>query len=142
MCEPSATSLGHQLSPCNDSIRGNGTREEEKTEVQRGFVTYSWWSLNLGGLATDFSSFRTQTLHKCPTPLSWSASPKVCLIIGKKKKKKRETELGGEKRCGLLKEFCVSLNSFLQLSVSSKPLEVKEALAQQLGNVGSNPVSH
>lgn len=58
------------------------------------------------------------------------------------KKKKRETELGGEKRCGLLKEFCVSLNSFLQLSVSSKPLEVKEALAQQLGNVGSNPVSH
>lgn len=36
----------------------------------------------------------------------------------------------------------MSLNSFLQLSVSSKPLEVKEAVAQLLGNVGSNPVSY
>lgn len=47
--------------------------------------------------------------------------------------------LRGEKRHRLLKEFCLSLNSFLQLSVSSKHIEVKEGMAQQLGNVGSNP---
>lgn len=49
--------------PVMTPLAGNATREEEKTEVHRGFVTYSWWSLNLGGLATDF---RTQTLHSCP----------------------------------------------------------------------------
>lgn len=55
------------------------------------------------------------------------------------RKSEREKELGREKRHGLLKEFCVSLSSFLQLSVSSKHLEEKEALAQQLGNVGFRP---
>lgn len=75
VCKCRATFWGHQLSPRNDSMRQVMLLQKTTKQVQR-VCSYSWRSLNLGGLATDFSSFRTQTLNICPTLLSGSASPK------------------------------------------------------------------
>lgn len=42
VCKCSAASLGHQLSPCNDSMRQAMLLQKKKQKAR--FVTYSWWT--------------------------------------------------------------------------------------------------